>query len=333
MSVGWGIIGTGGIAGRMATALQQADGAKLVAACGTSHEKAQDFVSRFGGHGYAELAALLDDAAVEIVYVASPTHLHAEQAIAAAQAGKHVLVEKPMALTTEEAMAMAEAAREAGVRLGVGFHLRYHPVHRAMRELIVSGELGGVVLAQALWGFYSADWPRDSWKMDPQRAGSGSLAALGVHMIDLLRFLVGREVTAVAAFSDGPEQGFPVEFLTAAVLRFEGGAIAELVSSRRLDYTDDDVTVYLDAARLRGAGTVSTEPVGVLELRTADGEEVRELPLRDLYALEAEACSAAVREGRDFDASAGDGVASTVILQALLESARSGQSVATTPPA
>jgi 1,5-anhydro-D-fructose reductase (1,5-anhydro-D-mannitol-forming) len=299
----------------------------LVGVAGRTDEGARAFGERFAVESHADHAALLADPRVELVYVATPTHLHAEHALAAIEAGKHVLVEKPMALSVADARAMAEAAASAGVRLGVGFHLRCHPVHREMRELVAAGELGEVVLAQALWGFYSADWSRDSWKMDPQRAGAGSIAGLGVHLLDLVPWLVGRDVVEVTAVSDGPEQGFPVEFLTLALLRFAGGALAEIVSSRRLHGTDDDVTVYCEGGRLRGRGTATTEPVGKLEVRAGGEEDVREPPLRDLYALEAEACSAAVREERDFPASAEDGVRSVELTLAVLESVRTRSSV------
>jgi len=326
-SVGWGIVGTGGIAARMASALAEAEGATLVGVCGRTPERARELGERFGVEGHAGYAAFLADARVELVYVATPTHLHAEHALAAIEAGKHVLVEKPMTLSVSDARELAVAAERAGVRLGVGFHLRCHPAHRELRELVAAGELGGVVFAQALWGFYSADWPRDSWKMDPKRAGAGSLAGLGVHLLDLVPWLLGRDVVEVSAMADGPNESIPVEFLTAALLRFSGGAIGEIVSSRRLHGTDDDVTVYCERGRLRGRGTVGTEPVGNLEVRTEGGEEVRELPLRDLYALEAEACSAAVREGRDFPATAEDGVRSVELTLAVLESARTGRTV------
>jgi predicted dehydrogenase len=213
------------------------------------------------------------------------------------------------------------------VRLGVGFHLRLHPVHAAMRELIGREGVGDVVLAQALWGFYSAHWSRDSWKMDPRRAGAGSLAGLGVHLIDLLRFLTGREVAEVVAVADGPDGERPVEFLTAATLAFTGGSVAQLVSSRRLRNTDDTLTVYCEQARLRGIGTLTTEPVGRLEIVREAGSEVHEPELRDLYVLEIEACSAAIRDGGDFPATAADGVRSVEILAAVLESARSGRAV------
>jgi len=326
-SVGWGIVGTGGIAARMAGALQEAEGAKLVSVCGRTPERARELAERFDAEHRADYAALLADPQVELVYVATPTHLHAEHTLAALDAGKHVLVEKPMALSVADAREMATAAERAGVRLGVGFHLRCHPVHREIRECVSRGELGDVVLAQALWGFYSANWSRDSWKMDPARAGAGSLAGLGVHMLDLVPWLVGQEVVDVSAVSDGPNEDIPVEFLTVALLRFAGGAFGEIVSSRRLNGTDDDVTVYCERGRLRGRATVTTEAVGSLEVRTDDGEEVREPQIRDLYTLEAEACSAAVREEHDFPASAEDGVRSVELTLAVLESAAAGSSV------
>lgn len=327
MSVGWGIVGLGGMGGRMAQAVQAAEGAELVAVCSRSPEKASELAGQLGASPYSEYTEMLADPAVDVVYVATATHLHAEQAIQAVEAGKHVLVEKPMALTVSDAKGMVTAADRYGVRLGVGFHLRQHPVHAAMRDLIGPDGLGDVVLAQALWGFYSADWSRDSWKMDPERAGAGSLAGLGVHMIDLLRWLVGREVVEVSAVSDGPSAEYPVEFLTAALLTFDGGAVAELVSSRRLRNTDDSVTVYCEDGRLRGCGTLTTEPVGALEI-ARDGEtKVQELPLRDLYTLEVEACSAALRDGAELPVTAVDGIRSVEIMSAVLESGRTRRAV------
>jgi 1,5-anhydro-D-fructose reductase (1,5-anhydro-D-mannitol-forming) len=326
-AVGWGIVGLGGIATRMAQAVEAAEGAVLAAVCSRSLEKADEFTARFGARAYVEYAAMLADDAVDVVYVASPTYLHVEHTIAAARAGKHVLVEKPMALSVEDAEAMAAAAEQSGVRLGVGFHLRQHPVHVAMRDLIGQGGLGDVVLAQALWGFYSADLPHDSWKMDPARAGGGSVTALGVHMIDVLRWLVGHEVVEVSAVCDGPNDSIPVEFLTMAYLTFEGGTVATFVSSRRLKNTSDDLVLYCTQGRLRGIGTMTTEPVGALEIVRGDETELVEPSIRDLYTLEAEACSAALRDGTDLPATATDGVRSVEITAAVLESSRSGRAV------
>lgn len=324
MSVGWGIIGLGGIATRMASALQEAAGADLVAVCSRSREKAEAASARFGARPYDDYNAMLGDPDVELVYVATPPDLHPEQVIVAVEAGKHVLCEKPMALAVADAKAMADAADRSGVKLGLGFHLRLHPVHVAMRELIGSEGIGEPVLAQGMWAFYSADWPRDSWKMDPKRAGSGSIAGVGIHVLDLLRWLVGREVVEVRALSDGFTGEYPVEFLTVALLDFGGGVFGEAVSSRRLRNGDDGITIYCEHARLRGRGLTTTEPVASLEL-VRDGEiEMRETEVRDLYVLEVEACSAAVRNGTDFPATALDGIRSTELVAAVLESARTG---------
>ena len=331
MSVRWAVVGLGGMGARMAGAVAEAAGAELVAVCSRNAERAAEIGGPLGAHAVAGFAELLADPDVDAVYLATETYRHAEQAVAAAQVGKHVLVEKPMAVSTVDARAMHEAAERAGVLLGVGFHLRVHPVHAGIRDLVGTEGVGAAVFAQALWGHYSAHWSRDSWKMNPAHAGSGSLAGMGVHLVDLLRFVLDDEIVETVAVADGPNEERPVEFLTAATLAFEGGALAQLVSGRRLRATDDSLTVYCDDARLRGAGTVSTEPGGQLEIAREDGAEVRELPVRDLYTLEIEACSTAIRAGTAFPATTTDGVRSVEIVAALLASAQNGRSVGCRP--
>ena len=327
MSVRWAVVGLGGMGARMAGAVVEAAGAELVAVCSRDPERAEEVGRPLGARVVTDYEELLADPRVDAAYLATETHRHADQAVAAAEAGKHVLVEKPMALSIEDARAMRDAAERADVLLGIGFHLRLHPAHVEIRNLVGTEGIGKAVFAQALWGHYSAHWSRDSWKMDPTRAGSGSLAGMGVHLVDLLRFVLDDDVVEVMAVADGPNEERPVEFVTAATLVFGGGALAHLVSGRRLQATDDSLTVYCDDARLRGAGTVSTEPVGWLEIAREDRAEVRELPLRDLYTLEIESCSAAISHGTAFPASASDGVRSVEILAAVLESARSGRAV------
>jgi predicted dehydrogenase len=206
-------------------------------------------------------------------------------------------------------------------------------VHVAIRDLVGMEGIGAPVLALALWGFYSAHWSRDSWKMDPARAGAGSLAGLGVHLIDLLRFVTGQEIVEVVAVSDGPGDERPVEFLTVATFSFDGGAVAQLVSSRRLRNTDDSLTLHCEDARLRGVASLSTEPVGHLEITRESGTELREPEVTDLYVAEIAACSAAIATGGEFPATAADGVRSAEILEAVLESARTGSAVSSSPAA
>jgi 1,5-anhydro-D-fructose reductase (1,5-anhydro-D-mannitol-forming) len=330
MAVGWGIVGLGGIARLVAGAIGQAENARLAAVCSRTAEKAREFGSAHGAAAqYADYEAMLADPAVGVVYVATPNALHPPQTLAALGAGKHVLCEKPMALTVADGRAMVERARAAGRLLGVGFHLRHHPVHREMKRLIEAGEIGQPIYASALWGSYSPGLAeqRERWQMQPELAGAGSLMGLGVHGIDLLGWLLGQQVVEATAMADGPNERYPVEFLTAATLRFDGGALAQLVSSRRLPNGLNSVTVYGTEKRLDGEETLGMAPSGQLRIvRGAESTVVR-VPLRDAYMSEVEAFSRAVESGEGFAASGQDGLRSVAVTEAILESARTGRTI------
>ncbi len=330
MAVGWGIVGLGGIARFVARALEPAENARLVAVASRSVDKAAEFARSYGdATPYGSYAAMLADPRVEVVYVATPNALHPPQTLAALEAGKHVLVEKPMALSVADAQAMVDRAREVKRLIGVGFHLRHHAVHREAKRLIESGEIGSVVFATSLWG---SDAPglasqRERWQMQPELAGAGSIMGLGVHEIDLLRWLIGQEVVEVTAMTDGPNETYPVEFLTAATLRFAGGALAQLVSSRRLPNGANSVAVYGTSGRVDGEETLGMVPSGRLRLTRGAESTIRRVALRDAYLTEVEEFSRAVEEGIPFHADGDDGVRSVAITVAILEAARSGRTI------
>ena len=161
-----------------------------------------------------------------------PNSLHAEHTIAAAQAGKHVLVEKPMAVSVSQAQEMVGACRRAGVTLGVAFQLRTHPAHQEMRKLVQDGVLGVIPMAQAQWGTRAvrgqlevrARTGLSSWWEAPELIGHAStMMGTGVHAIDLLHYILGEPVTEVAAISDGQTAAKPLEQAAALCLRFQGG--------------------------------------------------------------------------------------------------------------
>jgi 1,5-anhydro-D-fructose reductase (1,5-anhydro-D-mannitol-forming) len=338
MTVGWGIVGLGGIARLMARAIGQAENASLAAVCSRDPAKAAEFAAAHGAaRRVTDYQAMLADPSVDAVYVATPNALHASQTLAALQAGKHVLVEKPMALGVGDARRMVAAARAAGRVLGVGFHLRHHPVHQEIKRRISSGEAGDPIFAVALWGSYAPALAqqRERWQMQPALAGAGSIMGLGVHEIDLLRWLLDQEVVEVAALTDGPSEDYPVEFLTAATLRFERGAIPQLVSSRRLPNGTNGVTIYGTNERLDGEETLGMTPAGQLRITRGAQTTVDRVALGDAYLTEVEAFSRAVEGDGVFAASGDDGVRSVAITAAILEAARTGRSVrlhGTEPP-
>jgi 1,5-anhydro-D-fructose reductase (1,5-anhydro-D-mannitol-forming) len=326
LPLGFGVVGAGGFGQLAARAVAEAPGAELRAVFRRTIEGAREVVAGTGANAYDEVDQLLADEGVQAVWIATPNALHAEQTLLALEAGKHVLVEKPMALELEDARAMAALAGKRGLVLGVGFHLRHHALLRATREAFATGAAGEPVLARALWGSVLAEPRREMWQLDPELAGAGSLGGLGIHLLDLVPWLVGRRVVEVAAQTDGPSAKRRVEFLASVLLRLEGDCFAQLVSSRRLPHAHNDLVVYGSKARVAcvgalgmgGGGMLQTEP----QLSLVPQDSV------DPYRAEVVAFCRAVEGGPKFEASASDGVRSVQLWRAVLESASSGRSVA-----
>ncbi|MER3397302.1 MAG: fructose reductase [Chloroflexota bacterium] len=326
--LGWAIISTGRHPdARMAPAINRARNSRLVAVMSRDLDRAKAFAARHGAlRAYDSLEAVLADPDVQAVYIASPNHLHAEQTIAAVQAGKHVLCEKPMALTVEDGRRMVEAARAAGVKLGVAFHCRHHPAHRWAREVVGSGGLGEIVYATACWSALALG-PRPEWWSKPEQVGGGAIMGTGVHVLDLLRFVLGREVVEVFAYQDSP----PIEFTDSILLRFDDGSTAHVVCSRKVAYPNNDLNIYGVAGRVRAYDTISTDLKGSLEVVTGAGTTSEtfeaEDPARALYVGLVEDFARAVLDGGEPAATGEDGLKNIEVTLAVFEANRTGRAV------
>jgi UDP-N-acetyl-2-amino-2-deoxyglucuronate dehydrogenase len=228
----YGIIGTGMIARYHAEAIGQVEGARLVAVCRDDAGKAAEAAARLGVPCETSLEALLARPDVDAVCVCTPSGLHASQSIAAAKAGKHVLVEKPMALSLDDADTMIQTCHDNNVRLGVALQRRTDPQFRAVRAAIAAGEMGRMVLGSISvpyvrpQSYYdSAAW-RGTWALD----GGGALMNQGVHLVDLLLWLMG-DVAEVEARFDTLDHTIEVEDCVAATLRFASGALGSIVAT------------------------------------------------------------------------------------------------------
>jgi predicted dehydrogenase len=175
---------------------------------------------------------VLADESIDVVCICTPSGQHAEQAVAAAQAGKHVLVEKPMALTLADADAIISAADQAGVKLGVALQRRTDPLFQSVRRALVQGDLGDLTLASVVLPYYrdmayynQADW-RGTWALD----GGGVLMNQGIHIIDLLLWFMGDPVE-IKALGGTLHRDIEVEDVIAAVLRFGQGALATVTAT------------------------------------------------------------------------------------------------------
>jgi predicted dehydrogenase len=217
---------------------------RLVAISGRNAEAVREAAQRYGYERYyTDWRQLIEDPDVQLFDNGGPNDAHAEPCIAAAQAGKHILCEKPLGRTAEESKAMLDAVTKAGVKHMVAFNYRFVPAVRQIRDLIESGALGRIYHWRAV---YLQEWIADPdfpmvWRLDKERAGSGALGDLGAHIIDLARYLVG-EPARIAALTktfiterpDGKGGRAPVTVDDAfvAIAEFENGALGTFESTR-----------------------------------------------------------------------------------------------------
>jgi 1,5-anhydro-D-fructose reductase (1,5-anhydro-D-mannitol-forming) len=225
----WGIIGAGNVAEfKSGPALMQAPGSTVVAVMRRDAEKARDFALRHGvPRWYADVDALLADPEVDAVYIASPHHLHLAHVTRAARAGKAILCEKPVGVSTAEAQAVVDVCRAASVSLTVAYYRRYWPIVQEMRRLLADGAIGEVVQARVQLADQYVPDPERSWLTEPEQAGGGALANAGSHWIDLVRYLLGDvvEVTAACAAHFG---GFETEDTIGVQMRLTSEALVSL---------------------------------------------------------------------------------------------------------
>ena len=231
--LGFAILGAGMVAEYHLNAIQEcADlGARLVGVGHYSPARYEEISERFGApaRSYEDLLA---DPAVDAVCICTPSGHHAQQAIAAASSGKHVLVEKPMALSLADADAMIAACRENGVQLGVCLQRRAEPLFRRVHDAIHGGDLGEITLGVVTMPYFrdepyyaQAEW-RGTWEMD----GGGVLMNQGIHIVDLLLWFLGDPVD-VHAFADSRHRSVEIEDTAGAVLRFGNGAVATITAT------------------------------------------------------------------------------------------------------
>jgi phthalate 4,5-cis-dihydrodiol dehydrogenase len=237
-----GIVGLGRAFVLMLPAFRADPRVKLVAACAPREQSRSAFLKEFGGAAYGDLDQLLADPNVEAVYIATPHQMHAEHAIAAAKAGKHILLDKPLAISTADARRIVEAAEAAGVQLIVGpSHSFDTPVAQA-RALIDSGAFGQVRMIQALNYtdfLYRPRRPEELRTAD----GGGVIFSQGIHQIDIVRLLAGGMGQDVMAVTGAWHSARPAEGAYSALMRFENGCTATLTYS---GYAHFDSDIWMD---------------------------------------------------------------------------------------
>jgi predicted dehydrogenase len=333
--VHFGILGAANIARQFTRGLAGSTVANVIAVASRGLGKAEAFAAELGiPQAHASYEALLADPEVEAVYIPLPNDMHAEWAIRAAEAGKHVLCEKPLAIGGDEARAMFAAAHTHGVFLAEAYPYMSQPQTLRLRELLAEGVLGRIQIVNAAFGFALCAPDGTPFgdpaniRLDPARGGGGLLDA-GTYAMSLIRLAVGERPSRVHAIRRDTTTG--VDLTIAATLEFPSGAIAQLSSC--MAAASHRHAVIAGERGVVETGYSNHAPAGEgLSLRIRRGAagtvplETVHVPGGDGFRYEAESFAQALRHGRDHwnGASEAESVDIALALAAIAASARSG---------
>ncbi len=314
------------------------------AICDTSGTLVQQIGDEFSvPQRFTDFAAFIEQAEVDAISLAVPNFLHKEMTLAALERGLHVLCEKPMAMNTAEAREMEAAVRVSGKKFMIHFNQRFRPEHQYFREMIRSGELGNVYYASAGWRRMRGMPRFGGWFGQKKMSGGGPLIDLGVHMLDLTRWLIGnpKVVTVSAstfahigqALAREQKKDFDVEDLASALIRFDDGSSLVIEVSWALNFEERE-KIYLEMSGTKGGlSSVSYDyrDNTVCIFREQNGALVKTVPLK--YPESVESAQSyflrSIREDFEPEANAAEGVEIMRILDAIYESARIGREVET----
>jgi len=259
--VGCGRVGT--VHAEILSALEEVE---LVACCDIKPERAEEFSRKYGGVPVVDYRELLQRSDVDVLQLATPHHQHANITIAAAQAGKHVLTEKPMATSARDVEEMITAAREHGVTLDVILQNRWNDTSQAAKRAIESGQIGEVKAARCFvtWNRDDAYYAESDWKGRWETEGGGALINQAIHTIDLMQWLVGQKVTEVRAHcGTWAHKAIEVEDVAMGLLTFESGILGTVYANTVYAYDPPNfLEIYGTKGVIRIEGTTATIRTG-----------------------------------------------------------------------
>lgn len=321
----WGLIGASTIAEQHMIGAIRATGGEVAAVVSTSEARARDYARAHGIPAFgADLSLILDDPAIGAVYISSTNEKHHAQALAAIAAGKHVLCEKPLAMTLAEATEMVQAAEAAGVTFATNHHLRCSGSHRTIRDLIAQGRIGRVL---SLRLFHAVHLPGNlqGWRINDAKAGGGVIPDITVHDADVARFLLGEDPLTVVAQMTASGMGQGVEDSAMSIWIMPSGAMVFSHESFTHPFAGSGLEVHGTEGSIFARGVMTQRPVGEVELVTAAGREAAPYPAHNLYVQAVQDFLAAT-EGKGQPAASGrDGIASLAVALAVRTAAQTGE--------
>ncbi len=342
MKIKWGVLGGGGIADRRTIpGMLMAKNAELNSIMELNMTMARDLCTKYNApNAYDNANELLQNSGVDAVYIASPVLYHKEQILAAAEAGKHILVEKPVALSAAEAEEAVRYCEKKGVKLAAGFMMRFASAHRKMKELIAQGKLGELVSASGQFTCWYPDI-QGAWRQKKNLSGGGALMDMGVHIIDLLQYIMGSRIIRVGAFAATKTFSYEVDDSSSLLVCFENGAFGNINANFNIpdEAAKWRIEFYGTRGRLIGDRTIGQVEGGevdalftagdalydaVQDENPADRENIGFTP-GNMYAKEIESFGESILTGRPLECPASEAVYVQRVAEAAYESAATGR--------
>lgn len=329
----WGVIGAGGIADRRTIpGMMLADNAELIAVMEINAEFAEKLRAKWNAkRAYTSDLELLADPEIDAVYIASPVFLHAQQAMAAADAGKHILIEKPLAMTSEEGQKVIDYCTAKGVQIAAGLMMRFGSYVQIMKQKISEGKIGRVVSGYSQFTCWYPDMP-GNWRQSKKNGGGGAMMDMGVHCIDLMQYITGSKVRQVAAFHDTLSFHYEVEDSSMVLLRLENGAQCVVQSNFNIPDAASKwrVEFFGDQGRLVGENIIGQIDGGKLDAlfcgeaggydaqqdtQDVAGEQIN-VEFGNMYTREIESFGNSILNGTPLEVPASDAVYVQKIMEA-----------------
>ena len=322
----WGVIGASTIASEHMIGAIRANGGEVVAVLSSDASRGQSYAQTHGiPRSTTDLGALVEAPDIDAVYISTTNELHRDQVFAAAAAGKHVMCEKPLALTLADARAMVAECKRQGVVMGTNHHLRNAATHRAMRGAIAEGRIGKPLFARVFHAVYLPPHLQ-GWRIKTPGAGGGVILDITVHDADTLRFVLGDEPESVSALASRAGMGEAgLEDGVMGVVRFAGGLLAQFHDAFTTRYTTTGFEVHGDKGSLVATDCMTQQPKGEVVLRTDEGAVPLSLIHEDLYARSIRLFQVATAGVGAPAATGEDGVRSLALALATIEAARAGR--------
>ncbi len=323
----WGLVGASTIASQhMIGAIRAQKGNDVVSVLSSSNERGQEYAAK---HNIVSSTTNLDEflgAEIDAVYISSTNEKHLPQAMAAINAGKHVVCEKPLAMNVQDAIEIVDAANAAGIVFATNHHLRNGGSHLKIKELIVGGKIGDVLSIRIFHAVYLPDFLQ-GWRINDPAAGGGVILDIVVHDADTVRFYLEEDPQSVVAIKHCGEMGRGVEDSVMSVWKLPSGVMVQTHESFTHSHAGTGIEIHGTKGSIFAHNIMTQQPVGKIELRDERGVQNIGFEDHSLYVRSMGMFIDAVKGNGSPSATGMDGIKSLAVAIAVKESAQTGMHV------